>query len=86
MSDVEVVVVPPVRVPDWEAFVVPEGYRAEVIQGDYLEIDLTTATPIVVRYELRRRTLVEVDRATSTAVLRADRPFSYEIRPLGLIE
>ena len=34
MSDVEVAVVPPVRVADWEAFVVPEGYWAEIIQGE----------------------------------------------------
>jgi Uma2 family endonuclease len=192
VSDVEVVVVPPVRVADWEVFAVPEGYRAEVIQGelvvtpgtgvdhgraqsrltvllaaaaprgyepvsgiewrldvggvvamapqpdimivprdargpailelpllavevlspsdtshrlasgmtrregkladyarnglkDYLEIDLTTATPIAVRYELRRRSLVEVDRAVGTAVLRVDRPFSYEVCPFDLI-
>jgi Uma2 family endonuclease len=193
VSDVEVEVVPPVRVADWEAFAVPEGYRAEVIQGqlvvtpgtgvdhgraqsrltvllaaavppdyepvsgiewrldvsgivamapqpdimvvprtargpaivqppllavevlspsdlthrlasgmtrragkladyalngleDYLEIDLTTSTPVAIRYELRRRTLVEVDRATGPAVLRAERPFPYEVRPLDLIE
>lgn len=34
MSDVDVVVAPPVRVADWEAFSVPEGYRAEIIQGE----------------------------------------------------
>lgn len=192
MSDVEVAVVPPVRVPDWEAFSVPEGYRAEVIQGelvvtpgtgvdhgraqsrltvllagavpsgyepvsgiewrldvsgvvamapqpdimvvprnargpaivqtpllavevlslsdlshrlaggmtrregkladyarnglkDYLEIDLTTSDPVAIRYELRRRTLIEVDRAPGTAVLQAERPFGYEVRPQDLI-
>jgi Uma2 family endonuclease len=192
VSDVEVAVVPPIRVPDWEAFTVPEGYRAEVIQGelvvtpgtgvdhgraqsrltvvlaaaapsgyepvsgiewrldmsgvvamapqpdimvvprnargpailrppilavevlslsdlthrlasgltrregkladyalnglkDYLEIDLTSDVPVAIRYELRRRTLVEVDRAAGTAVLHADRPFAYEVRPQDLI-
>jgi len=34
VSDVDVVVAPPVRVADWEAFSVPEGYRAEIIQGE----------------------------------------------------
>lgn len=34
MSDVDVVVAPPVRVADWEAFTVPEGYRAEIIRGE----------------------------------------------------
>ena len=34
MSDVDVVVAPPVRVADWEAFSVPEGYRAEIVQGE----------------------------------------------------
>jgi Uma2 family endonuclease len=192
VSDVEIAVVPPVRVPDWEAFTVPEGYRAEVIQGelvvtpgtgvdhgraqsrltvilaaaapsghepvsgiewrldvsgvvamapqpdimvvprdasgpailhppllavevlslsdfsrrlasgmtrregklvdyalnglkDYLEIDLTTDVPVAIRYELRRRALVEVDRAAGAAVLRVDRPFFYEVRPQDLI-
>jgi Uma2 family endonuclease len=34
VSEVEVVVAPPVRVADWEAFTVPEGYRAEIIRGE----------------------------------------------------
>lgn len=192
MSDVEIAVVPPVRVPDWEAFTVPEGYRAEVIQGelvvtpgtgidhgraqsrltvilaaaapsgyepvsgiewrldvsgvvamapqpdimvvprtargpailqvpllavevlslsdlthrltsgmtrregkladyalnglkDYLEIDLTADLPVAIRYELRRRTLVDVGRAVGSAVLRAERPFPYEVCPQDLI-
>ena len=52
---------------------------------DYLEIDLTAATPVVVRYELRNDTLVEVGRAKGTAILRAARPFAYEIRPAELV-
>ena len=34
MSDVDIVTPPPVRVADWEAFTVPEGYRAEIIRGE----------------------------------------------------
>jgi len=192
VSDVDIAVAPPVRVADWEALAVPEGYRAEIIRGelvvtpgtdldhgraqsrltvllaaaapssfepvsgiewrldvggvvamapqpdimvvprsvkgpaillapllavevlspsdlshrlangmtrregkladyaanrleDYLEIDLTAATPVAVRYELRSDTLVEVDRADGTAALRAVRPFAYEFRPAELV-
>ena len=192
MSDVDIAVAPPVRVADWEALAVPEGYRAEVIRGelvvtpgtgldhgraqsrltvllaaavppgfepvsgiewrldvagvvamapqpdimvvprsakgpailrppllavevlspsdvshrlangmtrregkladyaangleDYLEIDLTAVTPVVVRYELNDHTMVEADRAGGTAVLRAVRPFGYEFRPDELV-
>ena len=34
MSDVDILAAPPVRVADWEAFTVPEGYRAEIIRGE----------------------------------------------------
>jgi Uma2 family endonuclease len=192
VSDVDIALAPPVRVEDWEALAVPEGYRAEVIRGelvvtpgtgldhgraqsrltvllaaaaspgfepvsgiewrldvggvvamapqpdimivsrsargpailrppllavevlspsdlshrlangmtrregkladyavnglqDYLEVDLTGATPVAVRYVLRDDTLVEVDRASGTAMLRVARPFAYVIRPVDLV-
>lgn len=58
-------------------------YGANGLQ-DYLEIDLSTATPVAVRYELHEGRLVAVDRAAGTVLLRAPRPFTYEFRPSDL--
>jgi len=43
VSDVDIVAAPPVRVADWEAFTVPEGYRAEIIRG---ELVVTAGTDV----------------------------------------
>jgi Uma2 family endonuclease len=65
-----------------------EGKLADYAEhglADYLELDVAAAAVTARRYELTGGTLVEVDRAAGDAVLRADRPFRYAIRPAVLI-
>lgn len=59
-------------------------YAANGLQ-DYLEVDLTAATATAIRYELQVGTLVEVDRAVGSELLRAGRPFAFEFRPADLV-
>jgi Uma2 family endonuclease len=65
-----------------------EGKRSDYAAhglADYLEIDLTTAVPTAIRYELHDGVLVEVDRAEGDKRLTAARPFAYELVPAELI-
>jgi Uma2 family endonuclease len=52
---------------------------------DYLEVELDTGRPVVVRYEPRGGVMVEVDRAERDKALVSDRPFPYEIVPSALL-
>jgi Uma2 family endonuclease len=65
-----------------------EGKRIDYgVNGllDYLEVELDTGRPVVVRYEPRDGVMVEVDRAEGDKALVADRPFAYEIVPSALL-
>lgn len=52
---------------------------------DYLEIELTPV-PVATRYERRGGVLVPVDSTRGTSVLRAARPFTYEVAPSALVD
>jgi hypothetical protein len=65
-----------------------EGKRLDYATNgllDYLEVDLATGTPVVIRYERHKGVLVEVDRAEGDKRLVADRPFPYEVVPARLL-
>lgn len=53
---------------------------------DYLEIELTTPVPVATRYELRDGVLVPAGTAQGATVLRAARPFAYELAPSALLD
>jgi Uma2 family endonuclease len=66
-----------------------EGKRLDYATNgllDYLEVDLATGKPVVIRYERHKGVLVEVDRAEGDKRLVADRPFPYEIVPARLLD
>jgi Uma2 family endonuclease len=65
-----------------------EGKRADYAANglkDYLEVDLTTPAPTAASFELREGALVEAARASGTQVLRAKRPFPYQVIPADLV-
>jgi Uma2 family endonuclease len=66
-----------------------EGKRLDYAKNglmDYVEVDLATHRPVVIRYENHDGVLVEVDRAEGDKRLVADRPFSYELIPARLLD
>jgi Uma2 family endonuclease len=66
-----------------------EGKRLDYAMNgllDYLEVDLATGRPVVIRYENHDGVLVEVDRAEGDKRLVADRPFPYEVVPARLLD
>jgi Uma2 family endonuclease len=65
-----------------------EGKRLDYATNgltDYLEVELASGRPVVVRFEIRDGVLVEVDRAEGDKPLVADRPFPYKLVPERLL-